>query len=151
MDSLTRRARPTRWILAGLLVCGAFPAREPARAQTAASGQGRAPARDAGAVDRAKPDAGGRGRDPGRGQDQTPAAAQTQQPRRQPSAAYRDSLRKTLEKRRERRARRAQGQGFDGARPIGAIVPWPLPPALIIRHTPEVHGEVDSLLGRLRR
>jgi hypothetical protein len=45
----------------------------------------------------------------------------------------------------------ALGQGLDGARPIGAIVPWPMPPALIIRHTPEVHGEVDSLVGRLRK
>ena len=34
---------------------------------------------------------------------------------------------------------------------VGAIVPWPMPPALIIRHTREVHGEVDSLLYGLRR
>ena len=34
---------------------------------------------------------------------------------------------------------------------VGAIVPWPMPPALIIRHTREVHGEVGSLLYGLRR
>jgi hypothetical protein len=61
-------------------------------------------------------------------------------------------MRLTLEKRRHRRARRRQGQGLDDApRPIGTIIPWPMPPALIIRHTPEVHGEVGSLLDVLRR
>ena len=44
-----------------------------------------------------------------------------------------------------------QGQALDDVRPIGAIVPWPMPPALIIRQTPEVHGEVNSLLGQLRK
>jgi hypothetical protein len=56
-----------------------------------------------------------------------------------------------VEKRRQRRARRAQAQGSDDMRPVGAIVPWPMPPALIIRQTPQVHDEVGSLLDKLRR
>ena len=35
--------------------------------------------------------------------------------------------------------------------PVGAIVPWPMPPALIVRQTPQVHDEVGSLLDVLRR
>jgi hypothetical protein len=81
----------------------------------------------------------------------TPAKEKAQAPRRGPSAEYQESIRKTVEKRRQRRARRAQAQGLDDPRPVGAIVPWPMPPALIIRQTPQVHGEVDSLLGGLRR
>ena len=81
----------------------------------------------------------------------TRAVIKTVEPRREPSEAYKESLRKTLEKRRQRRVQRAQTQGIDEAQPIGAIVPWPMPPALIIRQTPEVHREVESLLGQLRR
>jgi hypothetical protein len=86
---------------------------------------------------------GGRVQDPGR--------APTQ-PRDEPSAAYRESLRRTVERRRQRRARRGQQQepgAASGA--IGAIVPWPMPAALIIRHTPDVHGEVGSFVDGLRR
>jgi hypothetical protein len=62
-----------------------------------------------------------------------------------PSPAFQAELRKTLEQRRQRRAR-------GGGRPaVNAIIPWPMPPALIIRATPEVHDEVQSLLGALRR
>jgi hypothetical protein len=68
----------------------------------------------------------------------------------EPSAAYQESLRQTVERRRQRRARRQQNAG-DSAAAVGAIVPWPMPPALIIRHTPEVHGQVDSFLYGLRR
>lgn len=60
------------------------------------------------------------------------------------SAEYRADLRRTAELRRQRRALHA-------ARPVGTIVTWPLSPALIIRQTPEVHGEVRGLLGSLRR
>ena len=63
----------------------------------------------------------------------------------QPSAAYQESMRQTVERRRQRRARRQQNAG-DATGAVGAIVPWPMPPASIIRHTREVHGEVDSLL-----
>jgi len=37
------------------------------------------------------------------------------------------------------------------AQPVGAIVPWPMPPALVIRHTPQVHNEIESFLDLLRR
>jgi len=62
----------------------------------------------------------------------------------EPSAEYRAVLRRTLELRKERRGNR------DTA-PVGRIVPYPMPPTLIIRHTREVHGEVESLLRLLRR
>ncbi len=61
----------------------------------------------------------------------------------EPSAEYRAVLRRTLENRKGRRAIRT-------ATPVGQIVPYPMPPSLIIRHTREVHGEIDSLLGLLR-
>jgi hypothetical protein len=145
MDSLASWSCPARWILAGLLLWGTFQAGDAARAQTLASGggglpaPGQGPTRDVGAAAQAGSTS------------PVPAAPRAQQPRPEPSAAYRESLRKTLEKRRQRRARSAQ-QGLDeGPRSLGAIVPWPMPPALIIRHTRGVHGEVDSLLGRLRR
>ena len=60
------------------------------------------------------------------------------------SAAYRADLRRTAELRRQRRASRVPA-------PVGTIVPWPLPPALIIRQTPGVHDEVRGLLRALRR
>ena len=60
------------------------------------------------------------------------------------SAEYRAGLRRTAELRRQWRASRA-------TRPVGAIVPWPLPPTLIIRQTPQVHDEVGDLLRALRR
>ncbi len=71
------------------------------------------------------------------------------QARNEPSEAYRESIRRTVEKRRQRRAQR--GQGIDNPLPVGAIVPWPMPPALIIRQTPQVHDEIESLLRLLRR
>jgi hypothetical protein len=60
------------------------------------------------------------------------------------SAAYQASLRRTVELRRQRRLARAEP-------PVGTIVPWPVPPALIIRQTPEVHDEIRGLLRVLRR
>jgi hypothetical protein len=77
------------------------------------------------------------------------AARGAAQPGKEPSQAYQESIRRTVEKRRERRAKRQQG--MSDSIPIGGIVPWPMPPALIIRHTPEVHDEIESLLGLLRR
>ena len=62
-----------------------------------------------------------------------------------PSPAFQAELRKTVEQRRQRRARR-------GISPApNSIVPWLMPPTLIIRATPEVHDEVQSLLWLLRR
>ena len=60
-----------------------------------------------------------------------------------PSPEYREALRKTIQKREERRRRL-------GNRPVGLIVPYPMPPALIIRQTPEAHDEVGGLLRVLR-
>jgi hypothetical protein len=152
MDSLSCCTQPARWILVTVLVWGWVLAADRVQAQAPVSGSGPSPGRKVKAEGRSKPDAGGRDAKSARGKDPAVAAAVPAQPtRREPSPAYRDSIRKTLEKRRQRRARRALGPGLDGTRPIGAIVPWPMPPALIIRHTPEVHGEIDSLLGGLRR
>jgi hypothetical protein len=62
-----------------------------------------------------------------------------------PSPAFKAELQKTLEKRRQRRARL-------GASPApNSILPWLMPPALIIRATPDVHDEVQSLFWLLRR
>jgi hypothetical protein len=72
------------------------------------------------------------------------------QARGQPSAAYKESLRRTVERRRQRRTLRRQGQG-DGQGTLGAVVPWPMPPALVIRHTTAVHDEVGAFLYLLRR
>jgi hypothetical protein len=140
MNTPVIRSRPVQWFLGGLLVCAVICASGEARAQTQPpasggskagvkgqkSGPSQAPKADRRDADKAKPAAG------------------------EPSAAYQESLRRTVERRRERRARRQQNVSDDvGA--VGAIVPWPMPPALIVRHTREVHSEVDSLLYGLRR
>jgi hypothetical protein len=62
----------------------------------------------------------------------------------EPSPEYRAGLKRTAALRKQRR-RDATAQ------PVGVIVPYPFPPALIIRHTPEVHDEVRGLLDLLRR
>ena len=77
------------------------------------------------------------------------AARGPAQPRNEPSQAYRESIRRTVERRRERRANR--GQAVGDTRPVGGVVPWPMPPALVIRHTPQVHDEIDSFLRLLRK
>jgi hypothetical protein len=60
-----------------------------------------------------------------------------------PSPEYQASLRRTLELRKQRRRARA-------GRPVGVIVPYPMPPTLIIRHTRETHEEIEHLLRQLR-
>jgi hypothetical protein len=154
MESLPRRRRPTRWLLAGLLFCGTSRQAGLVLAQStttqkdpspaSAKGQDRGDGAAAGAESRAR-------RVVDAGQEKPQAPARAVEPRREPSEAYKESLRKTLEKRRQRRALRAQAAGSVDPQPIGAIVPWPMPPALIVRQNPEVHGEVNSLLGQLRR
>jgi hypothetical protein len=62
----------------------------------------------------------------------------------EPSPEYRASLRRTLELRKQRRAARGSQQ------PVGLIVPFPMPPSLIIRQTREAHEEIGALLGGLR-
>ncbi|MGP0064683.1 MAG: hypothetical protein ACLQGP_13930 [Isosphaeraceae bacterium] len=154
MDSRCRRKRPAPWLFAGLLLCATSWPGEPARAQTVTTKKdpSSAPAKDRKAVEAAPARSDTKPRPTTKAEKSKPqAAAKAPEPRREPSEAYKESLRKTLEKRRQRRAQRAQAQGLDETRPIGAIVPWPMPPALIIRQTPEVHGEMNSLLGQLRR
>jgi hypothetical protein len=65
-------------------------------------------------------------------------------PAAEPSPEFRAGLRRTAELRKQRRRDRT-------TQPAGVIVPYPFPPALIIRHTPEVHHEVKGLLDLLRR
>jgi hypothetical protein len=143
MDSRPRRRIPTGAILAGLLACGmlTLAIAPPARAQS-----------------RPEPDPARR--DPPQPAVAAKPAAQAARPRpvaraprREPNEAFQAEIRKTVEQRRRRRARRGQGQvrGAGDPRPVGAIVPWPMPPALIIRQTPQVHDEVGSLLDGLRR
>ena len=61
----------------------------------------------------------------------------------EPSPEYQAAIRRTVELRRSRR--QAQSR-----RPIGTIQMYPMPPALIIRHTSETHDEVRALLDMLR-
>jgi hypothetical protein len=151
MDSLASRARATSRILAGLLLIGTSGAGEPARAQGARPAERATADPGGGTAVPPGPRAGRRDANPSGANARTPAPGQGRLSAREPSPARREALRQTLEKRRQRRARRALGQGLDDSRPVGAIVPWPMPPALIIRHTPPVHGEVGGLLELLRR
>jgi hypothetical protein len=123
------------YLLAGSLLLGMFfGAAGDAQAQT--SGQGRSTTSQ-----------GGSGAAPADRRGANPAGAA--RPRNEPSEAYRESIRRTLELRRQRRANRGQAMG--DSRPVGGIVPWPMPPALVIRHTPQVHDEIGSFLGLLRK
>jgi hypothetical protein len=60
----------------------------------------------------------------------------------EPSPEFRANLKRTIELRKQSRR---------SVQPIGAIVPYPFPPALIIRHQREVHDEVGAFLDALRR
>jgi hypothetical protein len=61
----------------------------------------------------------------------------------EPSEEYKQGLRKTLERRRQRRQAGA-------TRADGMIVPYPMPPAVIIRQTSDTHDEIQALLNMLR-
>jgi hypothetical protein len=61
----------------------------------------------------------------------------------EPSPEFIANLKRTLELRKQRR--RAEVQA------VGVIMPYPLPPTLIIRHRPEVHDEIEAFLNALRR
>jgi hypothetical protein len=63
----------------------------------------------------------------------TEAAQKEAKARKGPSEDFQESIRRTVERRRERRARRGQGTSRSVA--PGAIVPWLMAPALIIRQT----------------
>jgi hypothetical protein len=148
MDGKAPPWRWTAWFLAGVLLW----ATDSARAQSPPADQnektGQTAAKDAPTGSK------GRGANTTSGQAAETPKAQTSDaartpPRREFSEAYRESLRRTVEKRRELRARRRMGSDTSAA--PGAIVPWPMPPALIIRHTSEVHSEVGNFLDILRR
>jgi hypothetical protein len=62
-----------------------------------------------------------------------------------PSPEYQAALRRTAELRKQRRQAREALPA-----PVGIIVPYPLPPSLIIRQTPEVHDQIAGLLWQLR-
>jgi hypothetical protein len=66
----------------------------------------------------------------------------------EPSPEYKASLRRTLELRKQRRQARGAAASLT---PVGVIVPYPMPPSLIIRHTREVHDEIGAFLELLRR
>jgi hypothetical protein len=140
MDRPGLRGYRSSFSLACLFVLGtSFAVPVGAQAQTTAQG-GSTTAQSGGAAAPAGPDRSGAKPAP---------AAGAARPRSEPSEAYRESIRRTVEKRRERRANRGQGMG--DSRPLGGIVPWPMPPALIIRHTPQVHDEIESFLTLLRK
>jgi hypothetical protein len=142
MDRIPFRLRSVSWVLAGILACAVISSPCQTRAQTQPPAQGGSKAGQKSPKDR--PSETGK-------TERRPADADRAKPAgNEPSAAYQESVRQTVERRRARRARRQQNGGSDmGA--VGAIVTWPMPPALIIRQTPEVHREVDSLLYGLRR
>ncbi len=60
-----------------------------------------------------------------------------------PSPAYHAAWKRTLPMRRSRRQDRTR-------RAIGTIRMYPMPPALIVRHTPEMQEEVRAVLDLLR-
>jgi hypothetical protein len=144
MDRPTSRLSLRSSHLASSIVLGVFFATTgdalaqtpPAENRQSATSKGGAAAAPAGADRQGAKAAAGIARGPAR-------------PRNEPSETYRESIRRTVERRRERRANR--GQGTSDSRPIGGIVPWPMPPALVIRHTSEVHDEIDSFLRLLRK
>jgi hypothetical protein len=140
MDGPVFRLKPVECVLGGLLICGVLCMSIEARAQTQPPSQDGSKAGTKSQNDR--PSAAGKSDRRGAGQSAKSPS--------EPSAAYQDSLRRTVERRRQRRARQQQNAG-DAAEAVGAIVTWPMPPALIIRHTREVHGDVGSLLFGLRR
>jgi hypothetical protein len=59
------------------------------------------------------------------------------------SQEYKDSLKRTAELRKLRRRSAA-------SQPVGEIIPYPMPPVLIIRATSETHDEIGALLDLLR-
>jgi len=143
MDAPVIRSMPLAPILVGLFLVVAFCLSGGNQVQAQTSARRGSEAGNERQKDRSKTPGKTDGRKSAR-------AAQAAGGASEPSAAYQESLRQTVERRRQRRARRQQNAG-DSAAAVGAIVPWPMPPALIIRHTPEVHGQVDSFLFGLRR
>jgi hypothetical protein len=137
MDSPPWRPSLVPYLLAGSLVLGVLFAAD-SRAQAPRDGGSNSPPNDGTA---AKGDR--------QGKKAAAAAAQKKaEARKGPSEDHQESIRRTVERRRERRARR--GQGTSASVPAGAIVPWPMPPVLIIRQTRETHDEINGFLRILR-
>jgi hypothetical protein len=149
MDAPVIPSKPTSWVLGTLLFFAACSITNDVLAQTETPGESgkSAPAEELKGRTAGSGKTDGRGTDAARGADPAAGAAGRAA---EPSADYQASLRKTVERRRQRRARRQQNAA-DASGAVGAIVPWPMPPALIIRHTRDVHGEVGSLLSGVRR
>jgi hypothetical protein len=144
-----RRRKPARWFTRSLMLCALFCTTAVSQAQTAAPGQNPPPARTPGKDETvgkgAKAASGGKTASRQAGKD---AASQQNKARSEPSEAYKESVRQTVERRRARRARLLAQGGASTA--VGGIVPWPMPPALIIRHTRDVHDDIGSFLFGLR-
>jgi hypothetical protein len=136
-----------RGLTGGLLICGVCWSGQLAWGQTGPQSQSPPPAQTQGknkpAGRGAKADTQGKTASK---QTAKGAAAQQKKDRSEPSEAYQESIRQTVERRRERRARR---QAQAGAA-VGGIVPWPMPPALVIRHTRDVHDDIGAFLFGLR-
>jgi hypothetical protein len=151
-DTMERSAqhRPAMChVLAGLFFVGTFCTDGALRAQTSKLEQGKAQDPLNARTGRTNPQPGADRRGARAASKRAQEADRVQTERQnEPSVAYRESIRRAVERRRQRRARRQQGVTSQA---VGAIVPWPMPPALIIRHTPHVHGDVDALLYGLRR
>ena len=157
MDSPVHPRRPARWFHLILPLCGMLYAGKEVRAQMHTTGYGQSSAkaagRNAGAAAAYETDRDGSNPKPRPRQAQAPHPGQVQQTRHEPQpglpriVASDDPAAETTPPQRA-----IQGQGLDNLPPpIGTMVPWPMPPALIIRHTPQVHGEVNRLLDQLRR
>ena len=133
-------SRSSHWssLLAGPLLLGmSFAATGVVRAEL--SGQGGSTDTQRGAADAVR-----RARGPAAG-----ALQERGRPRRGPPGSSPRIL--TLDAVETPPARANRGQVMGDSRPIGGIVTWPMPPTLIIRHTPQVHDEIEGLLGLLRR
>jgi hypothetical protein len=156
MNGAIFRREPAPGLVGVLVLCGILCAGQAAWAQTGAARQSPLPAtaqrqdksnsKSAKTVGKeAKADSSAK-----TASQQTGKAAANQQnkTRSEPSAAYQESVRQTVERRRLRRARR-QAQAGDSAS-VGGIVPWVMPPALIIRHTRDVHDDIGAFLFGLR-
>ncbi len=149
MDSPGQRSRASGWLLASFLfwVGPALHAQNQPSRQNQSPPGAQGPSR--GTTIHQDPNTGRRIANPGRAQAGSSAKAQAPA---EPSPARRESLRRTIEKRRQRRAQLAQEQTSTASiGSIGAIVPWPMPPALVIRHTGATHDEINDFLAILRK
>jgi hypothetical protein len=156
MNGAVVRNQPAPHLTGALLLCGILGVGATVSAQTGAGGQSPPPARAQGqdksngksaktVGKEAKADSSAKTASKQTGKD---AAKEQSKVRSEPSAAYQESVRQTVERRRLRRARR-QAQAGDSAA-VGGIVPWLMPPALVIRHTRDVHDDIGAFLFGLR-